>query len=367
MRRVDEGRIAYFNPVEIEAPQIEDIPFSAQVIARGFVSGRTVDRGTLGGNRHASGAVYDGEGRLLPEFVERDERSRDRFTPNSNPLTIDAVRRANAVRLAGRHVYLGELKGHFGHFLLESLARAWYLIENPSAQVIFHHRVRPRLRQRSFWAPTFESLALEFSRITFANEDLIVDQLIMPSCQYWNRWKASPGFVRVFDHMRQNIAAKWRGNRDFPEKLYLTRRQYEKAQARANAARSPQQQQAAYQKMISNEEVAEALFAKRGFAVVVPEALSFEHQVMMISNATHIAGPAGSALHMILFNPNPEAKVIMLDTRSISNQKYIANQVWVETLRGVRGYHISCVKSRDENGVPAIDAAIVEQALSHIL
>jgi len=50
-------------------------------------------------------------------------------------------------------VYLGSLFNHFGHFLMQSLARAWFLTEvNPSVRVIFD-APRSTWRQSENWMP----------------------------------------------------------------------------------------------------------------------------------------------------------------------------------------------------------------------
>jgi capsular polysaccharide biosynthesis protein len=361
--RRDIGRIAYFNATEGVAPApIEDIPRTAEIVRNGFISAREIHKDDGDAGRHALGAVYDGNGNLLPEFRARDERFRDRFTPGQNPLAIGRSRLAAAERLRGRHVYLGDLKGHFGHFLVESLARAWYLVEaDARASVVFHHRGVTRFHL-AFWQDVFDALDLDLSRVTFANRDLVADELVLPSCQYWNGWKASPGLCVVFDHVRRRIAERWTGGRDFPKKVYLTRRQYRKSEQRLSiAGRHPKKVRGTYARMIGNEEIAEEIFAARGFAIMAPETVPFHEQVMMMSRATHVAGASGSAMHMILFNGNPDAEAIVLNTRASGNQ------IWIETLRGIRAYHIWCVKHRDENGVPFIDREIVERALHEIL
>jgi hypothetical protein len=49
-----------------------------------------------------------------------------------NARVVERARIEEAARMDGTCIYLGPLSSHFGHFLLESPARAWYLIEgNP--------------------------------------------------------------------------------------------------------------------------------------------------------------------------------------------------------------------------------------------
>ena len=105
----------------------------------------------------------------------------------------------------------------------------------------------------------------------------------------------------------------------------------------------------------------EALFAARGFDIIAPNTRSLREQVILVANATVIAGVTGSALHLALFNDNPESKLIALDIRSSINQHI------VEQIRGTRAFHVNCVKSRDELGRSQADCALIWQALKGTL
>jgi capsular polysaccharide biosynthesis protein len=114
-------------------------------------------------------------------------------------------------------------------------------------------------------------------------------------------------------------------------------------------------------KLVVNEADAESLFASRGFQIVAPETLPFEAQIMLIGNASHVAGLAGSALHMILFNGQPETKLIELSSR------YVRNQIIINALRRVEGHHIFCVNQLDETARPVLDIERIADTLDHIL
>ena len=61
-----------------------------------------------------------------------------------------------------------------------------------------------------------------------------------------------------------------------------------------------------------NEEECETLFKEYGFTVITPESLTFSEQVNIFANATHIAGPVGSALHNIVFSKYPRSVKLFL-------------------------------------------------------
>lgn len=72
-----------------------------------------------------------------------------------------------------------------------------------------------------------------------------------------------------------------------PDKLYISRRRVKK-------------------RRMENEEECEALFIRRGFTVVHPQELPLADQIMLFANATHVAGPVGSAVHNVVFSSHPE-------------------------------------------------------------
>src|SRR5262249_27742200 len=145
-----------------------------------------------------------------------------------------------------------------------------------------------------FMTAVFEALAIDPARIEVAVQDVAVDTLILPSSQYWQGIKASPGMCVVFYRIREKILAARSGSARTPSKVYFTRRHL-----------GDEIVPGSRRVLISNEADAEDFFRRRGYEIVAPEMLPFEEQVAIVANATHIAGPSGSALHLVLFNNNP--------------------------------------------------------------
>lgn len=112
--------------------------------------------------------------------------------------------------------------------------------------------------------------------------------------------------------------------------------------------------------VIVNEEEAESLFRGAGYKIVQPESLPIEEQVAIVANATHIAGPSGSALHLMLFNANPQAKLIELRT------KPSVNQLLISSIRGSQAFHIWCRKRGEPADRTILEMDIVERAMREI-
>lgn len=341
------GGVTYFNrkPGSSHLPVVERMPLVAETIASAVVSGRlhpTLAPGTY------SGAVYRDDRRIVPEFLEYDALTAHRVPKRVNAAILEPARVAQAEAIDGTCVYLGPLAGHFGHFLLESLPRAWYLKEaDPATLLLFHTRAE-RVPLTSFFVAILEALDIDPSRIRFASRDKIVSRLVLPASQFWQGIKASPGMCVIFDHIRERMMKRRTQAGPTPRKVYFTRRSLA-------AARGPGRPRA----VIVNEEEAEIFFRDQGYEIMRPETLRFEEQVAIVANATHVAGPSGSALHLMLFNDNPRAKLIELRT------KRAANQLLISAIRGNAAFHIwSTSESSPEKAV--LDMDVIERAMREI-
>ena len=134
-----------------------------------------------------------------------------------------------------------------------------------------------------------------------------------------------------------------------PAKVYLSRLAFglERASVRPRS-------------VIWNEEEAETYFRGRGYEILWPELMDFETQVAIVANATHVAGPSGSALHLMLFNANPQAKLIELRT------KPAVNQLLISAIRGYEAFHISSLVEGGPPDQTLLDMDVVDRAVREI-
>ena len=370
------GSLTFFNrnPELGYKPVIGDVPLVAETLRDAFLSGDNDPAATqrskvagllsgigdqLGGLFSRSGgspppsvrsrAVYRGDGSLIPEYLEQNRLAQTRFPERIKSPTVTLAHMKAAPVIEKPCIYLGDLRDHFGHFLLESLARAWCLEQADAATALLFHGSTEPERLGSFAHDIFRALGGSLSRIKVVRADLRVGHLIVPKSQYWAGLKASPGMCVVFDRIRETMA-RGRTNRGAtPTRVYFTRR---------NLASEPEPPW--HRRPILNEDEAEAVFRKRGFEILAPESLPFEDQVAIAANATHIAGASGSALHLVLFNGNPRTRLIELRT------KHAVNQLMINTIRGVQGFHIWCVKGPVSPLHKVLDIDAVERALEEI-
>lgn len=240
--------------------------------------------------RHARGGVYDSAGNLLSD--SRHLRRQMDFT-EANPPRISPP--PGTAKLKGRHLYLGWFFNHYGHFIMESLARCWPLLQNePFDGYLFHlhdRAAQPSARLLEF----FTLLEIPKDKIHFVTEPLVVEELHLPTQQAILGAGMALVMVQLYRHLGR-LAWKKSGCPATPDKLYLSRRLLPPAQRRA-----------------LNEASLERRFIERGYQVLHPQLLDLTRQLSLFYHATHFAGLEGTGLHNLLFSRNPE-KVWLLTT-----------------------------------------------------
>jgi capsular polysaccharide biosynthesis protein len=347
--RWSDGRLTFFNlkRESQKLPVVEVQPLEAKEIETALISrlrNPALPPGAF------SGAVYDRDGHIMPEFLEHDALTQHRVNRSINAPILERARMEEADRIYDTCVYLGRWSGFFGDFLLESLARAWYLSKVDRSTPLLFQQWDDRLNIPPFAFAFLKALNVQPTRIRIvAGRDLRVRTLFLPSRQFWQGAKASPGMCTVFDQMRERMLLSRSSKGRTPEKVYLSRRGLGGVRA-SGPTRS----------VIVNEEEAEILFRNAGYEIVQPELLPVEEQVAIVANATHVAGPSGSALHLMLFNANPQARLIELRT------KLSVNQLLISAIRDSQSFHIWCRRRGEPADTTTLEMDIVERAMREI-
>lgn len=214
-------------------------------------------------------------------------------------------------------VFGGVLCNHFGHMLMDTSSRLWYVISHPecTARIAFvtipsspsffvegdmHYRFLEMLgieasRVLLVWQPT------EFTRVLVPDETVFLE----------GRGAYKKEALVTFNKLRDSALPSER------KKIYLTRSKYNELNPSIG------------------EEAFEEFFASRGYEVVSPELLSFDEQVSLFAHATHIAGTTGSVTHLACCAAN-DAECIFLN-RSADP---VPGHVMITSMRGIQAVYI---------------------------
>ena len=293
-------------------------PRALHVIEDALVTPTVVDRRAS----TFTGCVYDHGGRI----VRASQRTaRDVAWQPADPEQIDSG--VTADELDGDCLYLGHYTGHYGHFLLETLARFWALestsdVDRFLLQPFVHSTPRPRSFPPA--RVCLECFGADLGRVSIVRKPTRVRRLMLPtSLVEIKRWADR----RQRDVYRKIAACCRREHSDgqSASRLYLSRRRLRRF--------GPTTRSRGY-RPFSNEHQVEGVFASLGFEVLHPERIDFARQVSMYEQADVVAGSPGSALHNAVFM-KPGAllvKVGNLRHRSAA----VTNQLLCDELGGVR-------------------------------
>ncbi len=345
------GGTTYWNatPKEILLPIIDPGRPVSTELEEAIITPREIDPkidGPKSGRlREAKGGVYDRNRNLLPVFLEREafEASVNKGNRLKNDPVLSSYDLNNSKRLWGKYIYLGILRNHFGHFLLESLCRVWYLLKrDPDAKILLYYDFNIE-KVPSYIQFIFELLDISLDKLVVVKGPVLVDHLIFPQSEFEIRWRAHSSYADTFRELFERSSRKFPVGAT-PNRIYLTRRQLNIENSKELA------------KVVSNEEEVESIFCERGFTIVAPEKIPFHAQIALAAGAGQIAGLKGSALHMSLFCQRPKVRIIQI------GQKQSMNQALIDGLKNVDAHQIFCASAPTEAG-SVVDLEVIRAAV----
>jgi capsular polysaccharide biosynthesis protein len=183
-------------------------------------------------------------------------------------------------------VYLGWCFQHFGHFLMESLARTWILEDiDPSVKVVFHTKM-PRIAsgQKPLSPLTqriLELFGIPLDRIIIPQVPTRLRRVIVPESLHEISYRSHEQFPRRYRQVASRIAGDATPS---AQPVYLSRR----------LLRS-------HLRQIVGEFEVEEVLRENGFLIAYPETMAFEDQIRLINRHTDVFTTVGSAAYNVLF------------------------------------------------------------------
>lgn len=276
--------------------------------------------------RHgADWGLFDETGVAVASALEYDVKAGD--TPGqvsyrvTQPLAIgaDLMQAAEELR-EGVHLYGGRIHLHFGHFLLETLSRFWWLVYDDlhDRRILVHGPDHLADYFNIPWmAEIFGALGLSRSSFVWADAPTRFDRVATPGPAFRPQSHAHPAFAALCRKAGNRLMA----GRDLQPQsrpVYLSKTRLSQGVNR-----------------IENEAEVEEAVARAGVEVIHPETLSIADQVSLFHTRPAILGAAGSAFHLSLFAP-PRAKLVCLNVAPEIN----ANFILIDRLTGNQSLYL---------------------------
>lgn len=216
------------------------------------------------------------------------------LTRRGNRLQIPTPAGSDLAKRTGRWLYGGIWFDHFGHFLLETLARAWHLADNPGP-VVFHRPPdrsgAPVATTMSLWQEELVTALLGTpSRIHFLTLPTEFEELVVPEpgCVIDERCTAAQADALATIGKRLAGAPPTAAN---DRKLWLSRSALTRGR-------------------VVGEREFETELAAAGFEVIHLEKMPLAAQVRAFDEARLVAGFTGSAFHTTLLASRRRAELI---------------------------------------------------------
>lgn len=184
----------------------------------------------------------------------------------------------------GSYYLVGSAHAHFGHFLLEGLARLWALasLDGDLSFVLYEPDVT------SWQLALLASAGVAPERVVHVHEATRFERLVVPARAYNLHNSSSPEQDGLWRRIGDSFESP-----GTPPRVYLSRSRFSKRRA------------------LLNETEVEDIFASRDFAIVHPETLDIGEQVAIARGAEYLAGSAGSAMYLGAFQRRGARKLII--------------------------------------------------------
>lgn len=210
--------------------------------------------------------------------------------------------------MSGSHFFGGPLFLHFGHFIMESLARIWALPQakdrgliDLNSKIVFNvfHSDRnidiDALPQ--YIHQIFSIIGVNPSDIMIVRNPIIVENLIVAEQGCGLNYEIKRGFLNFVKETRAPKSPEAIKDSENGKLLYVSRQAY---RSRGNYL---------------GESLIEATLSQNGFEIFYPELHSIEEQIRTFEEARGIIFAESSAIHLLLLCTYFRGKVIVVKRR----------------------------------------------------
>jgi capsular polysaccharide biosynthesis protein len=281
----------------------------------------------------SANALYRLDGSIVPESrrmhfddamvsVKQSDASKNKiegFYPSKATIPSELLIEERPV------VLLGNSTMHFGHFLLEGLARMWAVLSgdvDPKTELALFTNSTP---QAPFASQIFEPLGVRNALYPTAPTLYRRVRVVSPSINHvFNINSCLP-------EVHREIAGRViMSNRRFDRPVFISR---------AGVANGIH--------VFHGEDVLEAEFVANGFEAIRPETLSIPDQIALFARCSLIVGSVGSAFHNIVFEPDAGNHVrVMMTPANLGHRFPMVDAV----CRGHQSWYLNVMPAATKRG-----------------
>lgn len=209
---------------------------------------------------------------------------------NTNPKRINVSAQSLPV-YSGSVIYLGYINKHYGHFLIESLARAWAVLGNTGeSRTLLFHLHNESVLELPFVKACFQALGFKRENILFFKTPTLISEVVFPHAAFQLDSHAYEAYREVTSRIAASLHRSKVTMSDQP--LYLSRRLL-----------------TAGVKKYDGETELEDFLQGRGVKIMHPQQFTLAEQVKSFNSHRLILGITGSAMHNLVFAKAPVSTI----------------------------------------------------------
>lgn len=237
-------------------------------------------------------------------------------------------------RIKEKCIYCGVIFGAYGHFILESLNRYWFikLIPEEIPLVFTYINSNGKAELHEYQKSIFTELGLEKRKIIYVKDITCFENIYIPPMGYI--------LGNYFSNAQEKALSIRKSNPQNGKKIYLSRSNIS-AKIRGCV----------------NENLIEDILVSNGWEIIHLEKMSFHEQLDVLASAETILAFSGSALHNIIFLEDIKANIIEIDRAHILTYEVIANKKCK-----YNNYHVLTLpkKSVREHSIPTESSFLID-------
>lgn len=271
--------------------------------------------GTAVPGRASTSGVLDADGTMVEQSIS--------WTKSTERVNQAPAKPDSAKRLSGRYIFGGVLYGHFGHFIVESLARLWAQdAEGVEADgMIFTPKITTMAEKGVLQQQHLaELLGLRIPLIV-AREPLQVDELYVPA-QGFGMYDLIEGSAAFRTFINTHAGASIAPNG--PEKMYISR----SALPRDRGS-------------VLGEYKLEEYLREEGYDIFHPQKFKAEEQIARYKAARQIVGVDCSPFHLLGYVGDAGQSAAIILRRTMEVAKTLAIQL--AAFKGMKVAEIDCL------------------------
>lgn len=186
-------------------------------------------------------------------------------------------------------IYMNTFFNQWGHFLLDSIPRLWYALENKNLKIAYScvTSINSNITKNNNFGRVIELLGIPLDRLICVDKKVTrFKKVIVPESSIYEGKYYTEEYAKLINTIINNSLAI-KTTIMLYDKIYLSRKNFALAETKE-----------------INEKEVENIFITNGYKEIFMEEYSVEEQIHILNNAKHIVSLSGTLAHNCMFITN---------------------------------------------------------------